>query len=133
MEPTRIDWQALHPDTVRAEVQAAAELMAGANPIARCTITTTHGLLMLARDAAERGANRQVHLPWAAAVLAPGGIHVLAFCMDHNGVEWRTHWLACLAGQREPAPVWLDVSADAFDRYTAQVGEGEQVHTEVNW
>lgn len=69
----------------------------------------------LAYDADKRQRNRRVTQALLDA-LDPNGYHVVTLATMHNDVEVRTQWLVKLAGQDEPATVWLDMS---FDNYHA--------------
>ena len=82
-------------------------------------VADSSGLLALAKAA--RGA-------WGATLrealdgIDPEGLHVLATQFLHNDCEWRTCWLAKLAGDREPVTLWLDIPMDgSLERYTGTV------------
>jgi hypothetical protein len=104
------------------------------------TVTTTAGMIALAQDAAHdkeagRARNRSVDVDRLSAELCPGGTHLLLMSFPHDYVDGqkvvdhlRTHWMVAVKEGVEPsqeiagAPpaqkLWLDVSFDAFRRYT---------------
>jgi hypothetical protein len=102
------------------DVVAAALATGGDRAV---TITTTDGLLALALDARRRDSNRQADLEALAAVIDPGGVHVLVphWLLVHNEVEWRTCWMVKVRDEHQPVQLWLDVSFDAYDTFTRRV------------
>lgn len=86
----------------------------------RVRITTSQGLLALMADARQRNANRQAS-DKLLDVLDPGGVHIMAFQMVHNDVEWRTQWLVKARDGMDPIMLWLDVSMEALAACSVEV------------
>lgn len=127
-------WAGLHPQAVQAQVaHMATELAKVHTKPGAVTMTTSDGLMLLALDAHQRRSNRQADMHALSDVLDPEGVCVLVFSMVHNGTELRTQWMVKMREQPLPLPLWLDVSFQAFEQFTGRVGDGPQVHTELDW
>jgi len=106
-----------------------------------CVVTTTEGILALAKDAAfdsqaGQSRNRSACIDKLAAVLDPDGVHLLQMSMPHDHVagrrvdsHLRTQWLIAVKPDVKPArrfkegippaqDLWLDVSFDAYNKHT---------------
>ena len=60
-----------------------------------------------------RKRNRGPH-PTLIEGLDPEGLHVVAYQMIHNEVEWRCQWLCKLEDREDPVRVWMDNGFDSF-------------------
>ena len=79
------------------------------------TWTRTEGFLLLAKDSQgrNRGPNEEL-----IKALDPNGVHILAWKMPHNDVEWRGKWLVKIKSQKDPVEIWMDNGFEAFDKWT---------------
>lgn len=102
------------------DIEDALDAAARTAPCGNYVITTTAGLIELARDAKRRDSNRQAP-PEFLQQLDHSKLHVLAMHFIHNDCEMRTWWLVAIQGRDTPDNVWLDVSFDAFKRFTREV------------
>ena len=78
-------------------------------------ITTTDGFKALELDS--RGRN-QGPTEKLLEDIDPDGIHVVAFQMPHNDVEWRAAWYVKLNDIEEPVQVLMDNGFEAFKKHT---------------
>ena len=127
-------WAGLNAQAVQAGVAETADQLARVHTRpGEVTLTTANGLLLLALDAHRRSSNRQAEMHALAGALDPSGVQVLVFSMVHNGMELRTQWMVKLRDAAKPLALWLDVSFDAYKRFTAVVGSGDRIHMELDW
>jgi len=77
---------------------------------------TTPQLLVMAEDS--QGRNRAVNTENLSSRIDPDGIHVVAFQMVHNDVEYRTLWMVKLTDTMDPTNVWIDTDLGVFDQNT---------------
>ena len=77
---------------------------------------TTRELMKMAHDS--QGRNRAVNTEALSEKIDPDGVHVVAFQMVHNDVEYRTLWMVKLADSMDPTNVWIDVDPKVFDDNT---------------
>jgi hypothetical protein len=78
-------------------------------------VATTSQFYALAEDSngRNRGPNSEL-----LAELDLNGVHVLAFQMLHNEIEWRGQWLCKVNGRAEAIHIWMDNSPEAYESYT---------------
>jgi len=74
-------------------------------------VASTPAFKTMEKDSRKR--NRGPH-PTMLDRLDPEGLHVVAYQMIHNDVEWRCQWLCKLADHDDPVPVWMDNGFDSF-------------------
>lgn len=77
---------------------------------------TTPQLMTMAADS--QGRNRSVNTENLSKDIDPEGVHVAAFHMIHNDVEYRTLWMVKLADSMDPTNVWIDCDFSVFDHHT---------------
>jgi len=84
---------------------------------------STKGLMRIARDS--EGRNRGPDTYTLSRRIDPEGVHVVAFQMVHNDVEYRALWMVKVKDSIEPANIWIDSSFKVFDANTKilQIGE----------
>jgi hypothetical protein len=97
--------------------------LTGMSPM-RCTMSDTETLLTASTNGLKRmaedsqGRNKAVHTENLFGRIDPEGVHVVAFNMIHNDVEYRTLWMVKLKDSMDPANVWIDCGLSVFDKNT---------------
>ena len=114
----------------RKRPTVTSQPLTGMSPM-RCTMSdsdtlvtaSTKGLKRIAKDS--QGRNRAVNTEALFERIDPEGIHVVAFHMIHNEVEYRTLWMVKLKDSMDPASVWMDCGFGIFDKNTELLQMGE--------
>ncbi len=77
---------------------------------------STKKFMAMAYDSQDR--NRAVDIDSVQPRIDPEGIHIVAFHMSHNDIEFRTLWMVKMRDSMDPVSVWVDCSFESFNKNT---------------